>query len=119
MLSGFFGLIAMDTSAGLMAEGSVIRTTCCAWVNETVASRKARIFQRFIRKHFPVNVAVLSIFRTLLHLTHKERTEFVNHVDCVAASSQALGVGLWPRQNNHRNHTRLKTPRITRRFVVG
>jgi len=41
--------------------------------------------------NFPVNAAVLSIFRTLLHLTHKERTEFVNHVDCVAASSQALG----------------------------
>lgn len=30
MLSGLFGLIAIETSAGLMAEASVIRTICCA-----------------------------------------------------------------------------------------
>ena len=40
MLSGFFGLIAIDTSAGLIAEGSVMRTTCCAEVIGKLSKKK-------------------------------------------------------------------------------
>ena len=42
------------------------------------------------QEHFPVNAAILSIVRSLLHLSHKERTEFVNHVDSISASSQIV-----------------------------
>src|ERR1044072_6849066 len=42
MLSGFFGLIAIETSAGLIAFGSVMRTTCCAFdVMKMTGSRKS------------------------------------------------------------------------------
>src|SRR5215204_505935 len=43
MLSGFFGLIAMETSPGLIAEGSVIRTTCWAIVSCTPTLMLSRI----------------------------------------------------------------------------
>jgi hypothetical protein len=43
MLSGFFGLIAIETSAGLIALGSVMRTTCCAEVTEIVKRQILRV----------------------------------------------------------------------------
>src|SRR5690242_2918103 len=46
MLSGFFGLIAIVTSAGLIAVGSVMRTTCCAWA---ALERSKQRLQRAIR----------------------------------------------------------------------
>lgn len=42
MLSGFFGLIAIDTSAGLIAVGSVMRTTCWAEVIGKLSKKKHR-----------------------------------------------------------------------------
>src|SRR5262245_32009307 len=49
MLSGFFGLIAIETSAGLIALGSVMRTTCCAEVvAEKMTSSAASLVQGFM-----------------------------------------------------------------------
>ncbi len=51
MLSGFFGLIAMETSPALRADGSVIRTTCCAEVTEndmkTTRTKKVNLANSF------------------------------------------------------------------------
>ncbi len=87
MLSGFFGLIAIETSAGLMAEGSVILTTCCAEVddepNKTMHAR--------IETHSFIRICRINkIYKICLQLFHKERTEFVNDVHVVAASSRIL-----------------------------
>ena len=61
MLSGFFGLIAIETSAGLIALGSVMRTTCCAFdVMVMMGSRKSNLVHEFID----------SFYRILLHLAH-------------------------------------------------
>src|SRR6185369_970990 len=61
MLSGFFGLIAIETSAGLIALDSVMRTTCCAFdVMEMMGSRKSILVHGFID----------SFYRILLHLAH-------------------------------------------------
>ena len=70
MLSGFFGLIAIVTSAGLIASGAVMRTTCCAF--DVMAMKgiiRRNLVHEFIDSLFTV------IVRSLLHLTHKERTE--------------------------------------------
>src|SRR5204863_1435132 len=40
MLSGFFGLMAMETSAGLMAVGSMMRMTCWAVASLSPENRK-------------------------------------------------------------------------------
>ena len=40
MLSGLAGLIAILTSAGLMALASLIRTTCCAWAMPNIHIKK-------------------------------------------------------------------------------
>jgi hypothetical protein len=45
MLSGFLGLMAIDTSAGFVAEGSVMRTICCA---EVTGANKHRAIARVI-----------------------------------------------------------------------
>jgi len=48
-LSGFFGLMAIETSAGLIAEGSVTRTICCAdAVAEKITSSDASLAQCFM-----------------------------------------------------------------------
>ena len=49
MLSGFFGLMAIVTSAGLIASGSVMRTTCCAFeVTEMMGSKKSILVHEFM-----------------------------------------------------------------------
>src|SRR4026208_1684581 len=56
MLSGFFGLIAIETSAGLIAEGSVMRTTCCAEASvngkQKISSSRASLVHDFILVFF-------------------------------------------------------------------
>src|SRR5688572_4179877 len=70
MLSGFFGLIAIETSAGLIAEGSVIRTTCCAEVNEPKQQMMAIMVHFFIQDF---KISKLTRFATLSR-------KFPNHV---------------------------------------
>ena len=78
MLSGLFGLIAIETSAGLMAAGSVIRTTCWAEVDGTLSKAiQARVARHVFIKDFRIN----KIYKICLQLFHKEGTQFVNDVD--------------------------------------
>ena len=48
-LSGFFGLMAIETSPGLLALGSVMRTICWAFdVTEMMGSNKSILVHEFI-----------------------------------------------------------------------
>lgn len=86
MLSGFFGLIAIETSAGLRAEGSVIRTTCCAKIDGPNKTRQIAVTKQFFIEVCRIN----KIYRICLQLFHKERTEFVKNPRVVAVSPRIL-----------------------------
>lgn len=88
MLSGFRGLIAIETSAGLMADGSVIRTTCWARVNGALSKTT---HARVARHVFIQDCRINKIYTICLQLFHKEGTEFVKDVDCGRSVFPDLG----------------------------
>src|SRR5438552_13133024 len=61
MLSGFFGLIAMVTSAGLIASGSETLTTRCA--NTTCGEKEIRTSTNELRSHIIFKCAIDSHVR--------------------------------------------------------
>src|SRR5205085_3047981 len=101
MLSGFFGLIAMETSAGLMALGSVIRTTC--WADASLKPKNNTVNRTVSRSFISISL----------------QNDFCKSCNCVDTKKKqtfpsiSFGGKLWLK------HLNQKLRQIMMRFVVG